>query len=341
MIRRFALAACATVAALYLGELVLSFFVVKSLARNHVPPHAVQRHTTDAYDVTYRYNNLGLRGPDFDPAIEYDVALLGDSFLFGLGVEQVQTMQHHLERAGLKTLNLSEVSSGPTQYLHKLNLAYLLGLRTRCAVVGLYVGNDFEDLQGRGVDTALRYDYSSFETADTAAAFLRLSRVRFIASRLLARNEFVVHEYERAKHFDEDWIRWYTEGDAAFAERMRTGSFPTLSTEAAFLRQAEMTDESLQKVARIVNHLAEVAARNGTRVVLLIIPDLHFAKGELRQTYRKLLSDFRVRLSSRLAVLDLHGACVAADYIERDGHWNSSGHAKAARALVAFLDRGS
>ncbi len=122
---------------LYLSEWLLGFYLVKAVSRYPVPPYAVQRHVTVDYDVIYRYNNYGLRSPDFNPAIVYDVVLLGDSFFFGQGVGEGKTLADGLGRKGLKVFNISEIATNPIDYLHKLSVMQAQGLQGRTVVVGL------------------------------------------------------------------------------------------------------------------------------------------------------------------------------------------------------------
>ncbi|HQK79790.1 MAG TPA: hypothetical protein PK621_08845, partial [Syntrophales bacterium] len=122
---------------LYLAEWLLGFYLVRAVPRYPLPPFAVQRHATVDYDVAYRYNNHGLRGPDFHPGEAYDAVLFGDSFFFGQGVAEGKTITDNMRGKGLKVLNVSEIATNPSDYFHKLNVMKSQGLRSRTVVIGL------------------------------------------------------------------------------------------------------------------------------------------------------------------------------------------------------------
>ena len=134
------------VVALYVGEAAMGLILEKSIALSPVPPHSTQRHTTSDYAVSYHYNNIGLRGPDFDPDVTYDALLIGDSFLFGTGVEENQTITGLLTAGGLRVFVAAEPATNPPQYLQKSKMLAAWGLRSRALVIGLFVGNDFQGL---------------------------------------------------------------------------------------------------------------------------------------------------------------------------------------------------
>jgi hypothetical protein len=87
-------------------------------------PYSTVRHSTFEYSYVARINNLGFRGRDFDlrkPSGKR-VAVLGDSFTYGWGVDNGQTWPQVLERrlraAGLQVevANLGAPGAGPRDY---------------------------------------------------------------------------------------------------------------------------------------------------------------------------------------------------------------------------------
>ncbi|MFC1491845.1 SGNH/GDSL hydrolase family protein, partial [Nitrospinota bacterium] len=65
------------------------------------------------FDYTYRNNSYGLRGKaySFKKSNKYRVLLLGDSFTYGVGVNDNQTFSYHLEK-------LLKSSIGPTEIIN-------------------------------------------------------------------------------------------------------------------------------------------------------------------------------------------------------------------------------
>lgn len=100
-----------------------------------------------------------MRGPDFDPTIKYDLVLLGDSFFFGQGVNEGNTLADELLRKGVRVINCSEIATDPVDYLHRIRIMKSLGLTCRHVFVGLCVGNDFQDIEDRSTDTYLMPSY--------------------------------------------------------------------------------------------------------------------------------------------------------------------------------------
>ena len=105
------LAVGATLLAYAVCDLATGYFLIKPLSARRIPdeyvhhklqPNTYARFNTADYDYVQRVNNLGLRGPDIDPAKKagsYRILMLGDSFTMGLGVEDDQTFSALLEKS--------------------------------------------------------------------------------------------------------------------------------------------------------------------------------------------------------------------------------------------------
>jgi hypothetical protein len=91
-----------------------------TLGYRHRPGYAGQITNIVEYTTQVTINTMGLRGPEVRAASEPRVLLLGDSFVFGQGVEQVETLSARLEaRLGqarpVQVLNAGVSGYGPVQ----------------------------------------------------------------------------------------------------------------------------------------------------------------------------------------------------------------------------------
>lgn len=103
--------------------------------------------------VAVRSNALGLRGPEVAAKApgERRVLMLGDSFIWGMGVEEHETIPARLEQGlqanGAKALvgNAGMFGTSPREWGYTLE-RYLPAFQPDLAVATMYVGNDVLDL---------------------------------------------------------------------------------------------------------------------------------------------------------------------------------------------------
>ncbi len=102
--------------------------------------------------ITYRFDRNGFRGAGFDeqrPSGRLRVALVGDSFIFGLGVEEDQTLKARVEeqlaRRGLadkvEVLNLGIPGTNLATHIRMYSIA-LEVLKADVVVMGVFEDND-------------------------------------------------------------------------------------------------------------------------------------------------------------------------------------------------------
>jgi len=329
------------VVALYVGEAAMGLIFEKSIALSPVPPHSIQHHATSDYAVTYRYNNIGLRGPDFDPNVTYDALLIGDSFIFGTGVEQDQTITGLLTASGLRVFVAAEPATNPPQYLQKSKVLAAWGLKSRALVVGLFVGNDFQGLAGKDISGLLSASFADAAEPYTWRSFLALQRVRYIIASARAKwlkNALFPHVFERRMKFYDDWSEFFAQGDAVMAAQMHNVS-PANIDGNEFLRMAQITDETAAKGAALVEAIADASSAADKIVVLL--PAASFYQRQYEGAYEKYMRLLRERLSTRYRVVDMHAIGNAGLYLPHDGHLNAAGNRCVAAAIGAVLNRQS
>ena len=339
---------------LYFAELMLGFYLVKSVLRYPVPPFSDQIHTTVDYNVRYHYNNISLRGSDYEPHRLYDLALLGDSFLFGQGVDDDTTLQKELEKRGYSVLNISEIATNPIDYFHKLKVMQSMGLKAKNIIIGLCMGNDFQGIGDKRIEKALFYHYRDNFLNYNLRGFLKLERLRYRIRSLIYRfsdkinamffsrhqERIVVHDFERAKAFDSDWLKFFTNNNEEMIKAMRgQGQTPIVTgqiKEDEYLKKMQMDDASVEKTVIIIRAIANSAQTS--RVYLLLIPDRYYIYGLRSKKYessvRRLVDDIKGSVN----VIDLHDAFSPADHFPHDGHWNVRGHQLAARIISGRIE---
>lgn len=337
----FILAAFAVLFSVYLCEYLLGRYIVKSLADHYLPPNSVQMHVSQEFTTTYSYNNYAIRGDDYEPGKRYDVMLLGDSFLFGQGVDIDQTLASGLEReAGLAVLNASEIVTEPPSYFHKLRILDAIGFKAGDYVVGIFFGNDFSRIENRNINHILSYRYDADALEYDPLSFLGLERLRYLvyAAYRNYRNDFHVHKFERKKAFRKDWIKWYTGNNKAGTALMYNARF-VKRTEAEYLSLTQINEASVRKTAVMINAMDD-AIPSGSQLHVMLIPDRHYVKGDLSKKYESFRRLFRRRLKSDIDIVDLHGVMSEAMYFPNDGHWNALGHRVVAAYLIGRLAGG-
>jgi len=164
--RRWLLPVTAAVFALVLGEALLALFgpaepappiypgerevatgpTVDRLIGWKLPPNTAVEESAADYSVTYRSNPQGFRSPhDFDrPTPRRRIALLGDSYTFGTGVEQSETyaarLEHELRRT--RTYNFGIGGFGVDQMWRTLH-HYALEVQPDVVVL-TFIRNDLD-----------------------------------------------------------------------------------------------------------------------------------------------------------------------------------------------------
>ncbi|HYW73829.1 MAG TPA: GDSL-type esterase/lipase family protein [Pyrinomonadaceae bacterium] len=110
------------------------------------PNQTGRRVVPGVFDYTYSNNSLGLRGREIGPKQRFRILLLGDSFTYGLGVNDTQTFASRLESlTGSETINAGDPGTG-TDYA--LRFYETLGRQLAPDVVILcFFSNDFQDNQ--------------------------------------------------------------------------------------------------------------------------------------------------------------------------------------------------
>lgn len=281
------------------------------------------------FTTPVKINGFGLRGPDLDlPGDRPRMLVLGDSFVFGYGVEAEEAFPALLESALLQRGDNVEVVNAATAGYGTVNeVAWLkhygLPLEPDFVVLGVFLGNDLRD-NGRSL-------------ADSWAAIAP------------------TRSWHRpVTHWLYDHSHLYVVVRQITTNLRREGRFVSRDSGLSLGQKYEGNHEhEVAATAKALDELAEIGRREGIGLFAILIPDPVQVEPE-RQTTRDRLArenpdldlTYPNKVFSRLLeargipYTDLTGpfAADAPDgnryFFPLDGHWTRAGH-KLAAELVA------
>lgn len=296
-------------------------------------PGSVYRIDTAEFKTAVRINRHNLRGPEIPDKREgeYRILCVGDSFTFGLGVNEEDSYPAVLERMLKSAHPQVRVINGSYGRYAKEELEFLLekeaALKPDLAVVQIYIGNDI-------YDTML----SSKESRSVRAAkepcialmknFLKQQCVTF---------DFIWRRLIQIPYLD-DWLfrfNWRYNNRAIFLKRFPPFEEKLVAIELDYLKKMD-----------------EFLVQNGIRRLYLIVPckEQIYMKRRLqegRYDYRKpnkIFEDFlRENHCPFLDLLDAYESLpegeVKSFYYVQDQHWTPSGNRHAAGAVAEWIRR--
>lgn len=272
------------------------------------------------YDVRVRTNSAGMRGVreytlDPQPGV-HRVLMLGDSFVFGFGVEDDEVVSAVLE----DRLN---AASAPGQRFEVINLA----------VSGFGQAEELVTLRARGLryrpqTVVLFYFDNDIGNNAVARLFEPIGEegVRPTGNVYLPGVKTQEWLYAIAP------VRWLFEHSQAWnLIRNRLSSL----VQASLLRQEglrefdDLDPESVALTRALLRELVKEAAAAGARSIVVIIP------------HRKNRSNFPMTAQEVAAMgaqlMDGREFLTPQDFYRRDGHWRAAGHRKVAERLAALI----
>ncbi len=292
-------------------------------------------------ETTYsvRINSHGLRGPEHDyrkPAGMRRVAVLGDSFTWGVGVEEPDLFVSLLEQRlpATEGLNFGVVGYGPVQ--HVLLTDKVLSVSPDVVVVAFCLGNDFADnVQWR------RYGfYKPFARLDHGGELIL--------------DGYPIPENQRyPSKFDSQLLREMQRRSLAFRFAEKT----ILDAREAIL----MPHQSGLAIERAIYHTPEAPnvevavrvnsalmrkivldySRRDVPVIVLVVP----TKCEFGACYPGLATRNdaarhaleRSLVGLPVKIVDPTPQFTIDDFWREDAHWRASGHRKAASELAPVV----
>jgi lysophospholipase L1-like esterase len=358
----------------FLGLAEVGFRVTGSYAPESVFLQAADRELPDVqteWDLTYRTNALGLRGPlperPRPDSVDLRVAVIGDSFVFGQGVEWEQSFPALLERrlGGsdriAEVVNVSNIGIGAEAY-YVLLKRVALPFQPDVVVVNVF-GNDASRSGRRS------WPRRTLATLSHRWRLASLART-FSRERARRRNREVTSDLDGYwERLVEDCTRHRSaaacrESVEAFRREhgSRVNNLASMCLrEPDELRRWVEADEALPGWRDFEHYITEMAAlcrARGIRFVVGIVPDAVQVAPEQLELRRALgvsypdsvlvapgpFQESVRRLCDRLAVecfdpLERLREDAMDLYFPTDLHWTAKGHRRYAELLHAFLDR--
>jgi hypothetical protein len=295
--------------------------------------------TRSEFSYDLNINALGLRGPEITekkPAGTRRIAVLGDSFVWGIGASDEELFTTQLEKKVPRSqvLNFGVAGYGTVQY-HLLT-EKVMALDPDIVVVGFCLGSDFTDsvfwrrynyykpyarLDGAGKLVVegypipnvkrfpSRYDSGPIGWLHDRSYLFRL--VNKHALGLVGRLEYIGQKGPR--DFDENQADVYLSPDKASVK------------------------EVIRINAKLLEALVGAYAAKGIPVIVLAVPTACefgncFGLNRRTDAAQKTLKEAVGTLP--VALIDPTDEFTLADFWKRDGHWRLSGHNKITAALL-------
>lgn len=305
----------------FFDQPMLPLFVIDSGygVRANEPLVRMRHRMPGDYDVTVTTNSAGMRGPR-----EYSVAkppgvkrvlILGDSFMFGFGVEDDEVASSVLERllnerAGAvryEVINLSVSGFGQAEELATYQM------RGRAYTADIVVVAYFDNDVGNNIVAGL-YD-----------------RVGEAAARRNART-FLPGVRAQELLYSLPPIRWLFEHSAAW--NMVRKQLSAVVQKRLILRQgqqnySDVQPESIALTRALLHQFVADIQADGAQAIIVRIPqprgrtNFPMAPAEVVET--------------GAVFVDTREFVTPEDYFARDGHWRPSGHRKAAERLATLI----
>jgi len=372
-----ALAACSLLAALFLAEGIVRLAGLGQTFLTRGPLHEYDplagwrcKSGLDAsyvrpgsFDVRIRCNGLGLRGGEVEqpkPAGRTRVAVLGDSFMWGYGVENEQVFARALTRhlPGSDSVNLAANGYSTVQSLVRLEDVGL-ALDPDVVIVGFF-WNDLEDnfddkgggrpIAAVGEDGALRIENLPVRRRWKSGAkqWLRhRSRLfGFLDYAFKSIGEGAKHRFARAAEPDGP-----EPGGAPGPERVDPGLL-VFSEREIYAPPISALDRAWEGLRLVLARIAAEQRARGGRTLVMYVPSRNAVT---RDGFREQVGDDPeldwnrpaerlggIATSLGVGYLDLNPVFRAAPepmslFLVGDGHWSAAGHELAARAASAAL----
>ena len=331
IIRNTVLLAMSLLAAFLLGELVVRVFISEPIkprfvidsgygVRANEPNISTVHAWPGEYEVTVSNNAAGMRGSK-DYVQKKDrgvvrIALLGDSFVYGHGVNDNEVVSFILE-----------------QYLNESRS------QTRYEVLNFGVsgfGQAEEFMTYRKLvrkyepDLVVIFYFNNDVTNDAVSNLFDLAESGLLRE---TGNQYLPGVKARELLYSMAPVRFLFEHSQLWnmlRNRLSALVQNHLMKEKGFLFYDDKNEKAVELNQGILREFVRVIKQDGAQPVLFLIPD------------KEMVSNFSMSGNElkRMDLLVLDGAHIleSTDYYEQDGHWRNSGHRKSAQALRKLIE---
>lgn len=295
------------------------------------------------FSVQVRTNSFGLR-EDFDIKLEdVQIAVFGDSFTFGHGVDVDQRYSNIINSAISKTgssvVNFSYKNGFQPEH-YEFYLRSNPELQPRIIIIGLYLGNDL------GSDV-LETKYNSNKN------ILRIPYRRIFPEGQIANNpsafRFPLNYLADNSYFAELFLK--VVGKTQLRENLFSNGFKGPNSLNSKDLEKGNVDFFENPAAQSLIRLKKYANSIGSDLLVLVIPQNYYygsmrphLSPELQKntleliTGKNILKEFNNFCGlAKLVCLDPSKILGRTSYFEYDGHWNNVGHRQIADFILDYL----
>jgi hypothetical protein len=305
------------------------------------PVDSAYRHLKSCFDITYRSNSQGMR--DTERPFFADtprVAVLGDSFVEGFGVEQQDRFTDRLEaRTGVPHLNFGTSGNFGLTQSWLLYKSFAGRFRHDAVILAILPDNDFSDDDFAAAERSFPNRYRPYLVGaypDYALQYTNPGAVRSGLRDLSKTVEQAAHEFSnivKAYSFFDQYLKM-SRAPADKARKLRADGKPGS-------KYYDFTEEEFSRLRYAVEQIVKAAAPRP--VVTVGIPRL--------TDYRRARTEAgQPPLSERLEALSAAAGFQHIDLLERtrgrndadslfhtcDPHWSARGHEMAAAEIAAW-----
>ncbi len=229
-------------------------------------PNWKGRHRHHDFDVQYSTNRYGFRGEFCDKGERERIAVVGDSFTFGMGVDDDQTFVHLLDVRSQDQAYLNfGVIGYSTDQQHLLIVEQLLRFNSDHVLLVVYLPNDLIDNE-RPFPLQAANPKPYFELSETGALTIRNVPVP------LERQPPRPHALSRALFLNEEDLRRYALPRLGRSEILRRlGLFQKANAPSESYYQ-ERFRHTLDLFAAHIEAIRGFLQRNGISITLALLP---------------------------------------------------------------------
>lgn len=283
-----------------------------------------------------KINSQGMRDREVGPKTGFRVAVMGDSFAWGHGVEGDEIFTRILdEKSGAEVINFSVAAYGLLQFYLKMD--EIATYQPDLLVMTIFIGNDINDSISNYLEYYRPYarlkdgklDITGYPIPDIRRFDRQIhsTLIQYALGRLLVKT-FAPSRGTLG------WANWLKSSSHPPEEEAPREGFPKTPTPTLY-NEPHLPDS--QKITAIAEALLQAiqakADAQGIPLVMLFIP----VKDELANPATL---DFLQSLTRRAGIrleTGLQNRLTSEDYFVMDGHWRVSGHRKAAEVLMPVI----
>ncbi|MGH6942806.1 MAG: GDSL-type esterase/lipase family protein, partial [Geminicoccaceae bacterium] len=286
-------------------------------------------------NFTFTTDDHGFRNPSPWPE-QADVVAVGDSMVFGYGVEDEQAWPRLVakELPDTEIVNLGLIGAAPQQYLRVLE-AFGLALHPKLVLFMLFPGNDLIDADAfqRWLDERTKLSYEEWRRTDGQPRYAGLLQQLLGGSRVLAflrgaRNALTSP---------------VTGSDIEFEDGRRIRLAPAMLYSS--LERDHPGDPVFELVMTTIERARTVSRRHGSHFLVLLMPtkeEVYLPRiGEpappLVETFKTELEKREVRFTDLTPYFRARSRDAAPLFFEIDGHPNAAGYRLIARVVADHL----